>query len=147
MRKEVVYDNSRISTLTDITPSLYYLLGHRPVVANPMFGRPLFMQTKEELQSYKRDDVFFASDARAVFGLLEDHGRFFYATYDTPYPGYDPPVTSMLFDLSNDPKAVHNIVTDSLKKQYDREVIEHLHAIGDFYGYKPGVGSLLASTP
>lgn len=140
IKKEVVYDNSRISTLTDITPSLYYLLGHRPVVANPMFGRPLFMQTKEELQSYKRDDVFFASDARAVFGLLEDHGRYFYATYDTP-------AMSMLFDLDNDPKGVHNIINESLKKQYDREVIEHLHAIGDFYGYKPGVGSLLASAP
>ena len=140
MRKKVVYDNSRISTLTDITPSLYYLLDHRPVIANPMFGRPLFMQTKEELQSYKRNDVFFASDARAVFGLLEDHGRYFYATYDTP-------AMSMLFDLQNDPKGVHNIINESLKKEYDREVIEHLHAIGDFYGYKPGVGSLLASAP
>lgn len=140
MAKDVVYNNGRISTLTDITPSLYYLLGHRPVVANPMFGRPLFMQTKEELQSYKRDDVFFASDARAVFGLLEDHGRYFYAAYDTP-------AMSMLFDLESDPKGVHNIINESLKKQYDREVIEHLHAIGDFYGYKPGVGSLLASAP
>ena len=61
------------------------------------------MQTKEELQSYKRNDVFFASDARAVFGLLEDHGRYFYATYDTP-------AMSMLFDLQNDPKGVHNII-------------------------------------
>lgn len=138
MKKNVLYDSTRISTLTDITPTLYYLLGHRPILHSPMFGRPLFMQTEEELQSYKRNDVFFASDVRAVFGLLEDHGRFFYAAYDSP-------AQSMLFDLTTDPQGTKNILTDNLKKQYDKEIIEHLQAIGDFYGYKPGISSLLAS--
>ena len=31
MREHLVYDDTRLSTLTDITPTLYYLLGHRPV--------------------------------------------------------------------------------------------------------------------
>jgi hypothetical protein len=139
IKKGVVYDNSRISTLTDIAPSLYYLLGHQSIVHNPLFGRPLFMGTEEELQSYERDDVFFASDARAAFGLLTDHGRFFYATYDSP-------PRSKLFDLEKDPLGIQDILTPDLKKQYDREVIEHLHTIADFYGYKPGVRSLLALT-
>lgn len=139
IRKNIVYDDTRISALTDITPSLYYLLGHRPVVANQIFGRPLFMQTAQEMQSYPREDLFFASDARAVFGLLEDHGRFFYATYDSP-------AASMLFDLDDDPIGTKNILTNVRKKQYDRQIIEHLHAIGDFYGYKPGVDSLLTSS-
>jgi arylsulfatase A-like enzyme len=138
MKKDVLYDADRITTLTDITPSLYYLLGHRPILHNPMFGRPLFAQTEEELKSYGRNDVFFASDVRAVFGLLEDHGRFFYAAYDSP-------AQSMLFDLAADPQGTKNILTEDLKKQYDQKIIEHLQAIGDFYGYKPGIGSLLAS--
>jgi len=138
LRKKLVYDNNRISALTDITPSLYYLLGHKPIVANPMFGRPLFAETLQELHSYKRDDLFLASDVRAVFGLLSENGRWFYTTYDSP-------AESMLFDLAHDPNATHNVVTEELKKQYDTRVIEHLQAIGDFYGYKPGVGSLLTS--
>lgn len=138
LRKKVVYDNDRISALTDITPSLYYLLGHRPIVANSMFGRPLFAETLQELHSYKRDELFLASDVRAVFGLLSENGRWFYTTYDSP-------AESMLFDLAHDPNGTHNVVTEELKKRYDTRVIEHLQAIGDFYGYKPGVGSLLAS--
>jgi arylsulfatase A-like enzyme len=36
MRGAVVYDESHLSALTDITPSLYYLLGHRPLRSNAL---------------------------------------------------------------------------------------------------------------
>ena len=138
MRRRVSYDDTDISALTDITPSLYYLLGHRPISSNPMFGHPLFVETKEEQKKYRRDELFLASDERAVYGLLTDNGRFLYATYDSP-------AQSFLFDLGHDPNAEHNVLTVSVKKQYDEEIIRQLNAIAEFYGYKPGVGSLLAA--
>jgi arylsulfatase A-like enzyme len=138
MRDRYVYDDSRISVLTDITPSLYYLLGHRPVEHNPLFGRPLFAETKEELESYRRGDLFVASDVRAVYGILAENGRYLYMTYDSP-------PNSLLFDLARDPNAEHSILTDTLKKHYDEQIIQQLQAVGDLYGYKPGVGSMLAS--
>jgi hypothetical protein len=139
MREHLVYDDSRLSTLTDITPTLYYLLGHRPVVQNALYGRPLFAETKQELDRYSRRDLLLASDVRAVYGILTADGRYLYTTYDSPAQSY-------LFDLASDPNAEHNILTPPLKQRYDEEIIEHLQAIGDFYGYKPGVGSLLASS-
>jgi arylsulfatase A-like enzyme len=139
MREQVVYDDSRLSTLTDIAPSLYYLLGHRPIRQNPLYGRPLFAETKQELESYKGKDLLLASDVRAVYGVLTADGRYLYTTYDSPAQSY-------LFDLTTDPNAEHSILTAPLKQRYDEEIIDHLHLIGDFYGYKPGVGSLLAST-
>jgi hypothetical protein len=138
MRRSVVYDETHLSTLTDITPSLYYLLGHRPIVANPLFGHPLFVETREELERYQRTRLFMASDERAVYGLLTDNGRFLYTTYDSP-------ARSFLFDLDHDPNAQHNLLTDSLQKTYGQQVIENLQMVGDFYGYRPGVSSLLAS--
>lgn len=138
MRKKVVYDDSRVSLLTDVTPTLYYLLGHRPIVENPLFGRPLFAETKNELQSYPRDEIFLASDVRAAYGILADNGRFLYFTYDSP-------PESFLYDLATDPNGERNVVTDAQKKHYDQHIIEHLQTVADFYGYKPGVGSLLAS--
>jgi arylsulfatase A-like enzyme len=138
MREHLVYDDTRISTLTDITPTLYYLLGHRPIAHNPLYGRPLFAETREELDRYPRRDLLLASDVRAVYGILTGDGRYLYTTYDSPAQSY-------LFDLAADPNAEHNILTPALKQRYDVEIIEHLHLIGDFYGYKPGVGSLLAS--
>lgn len=139
MREHLVYDDTRASTLTDITPTLYYLLGHRPIVQNPLYGRPLFAETKQELDRYPRKDLLFASDVRAVYGILTADQRYLYTTYDSPAESY-------LFDLAADPNAQHNILTPALKQRYDEEIIEHLHVIGDFYGYKPGVGSLLASS-
>ena len=138
MGDRFIYDDRRISTLTDLTPSLYYLVGHRPIVDNPLFGRPLFTETKEELEHYRRDEVFLASDARPVYGILAEKGRYLYTTYDSP-------ADSFLFDLARDPNAQHSILTNVLKAQYDERIIEHLQNIADFYGYKPSVGLLLAS--
>ena len=138
MREHLVYDDTRLSTLTDVTPTLYYLLGHRPVRKNPVYGRPLFAETKQELDSYPKRDLLLSSDVRAVYGILTADGRYLYTTYDSPAQSY-------LFDLAADPNAEHNILTSPLKQRYDEEIIEHLQTVGDFYGYKPGVGSLLAS--
>jgi hypothetical protein len=138
MREHVVYDDTRPSTLTDIAPTLYYLLGQRPIRHEPLYGRPLFAETRQELDSYREKDLVLASDVRAVYGILTADGQYLYTTYDSPAQSY-------LFDLRADPNAEHDILTPALKQHYDEEIIEHLHAIGDYYGYKPGVGSLLAS--
>jgi len=138
MQGKLVDGREQISTLTDIAPSLYYLLGHKPVKADPMYGHPLFAATRTEIANYRRSEVFFASDEIAVYGLLDQDGRYLYATYDSP-------AKSLLFDLANDPNAEHNILTASEKKQYDERIIDYLKMIGDFYGYKPGIGNLLAS--
>jgi arylsulfatase A-like enzyme len=138
MREHLVCDDTRLSTLTDVTPTLYYLLGHRPIVQNALYGRPLLAETKQELDSYPRKDLLLASDVRAVYGILTADQRYLYTTYDSPAQSY-------LFDLASDPNAEHNILTPPLKQRYDEEIIEHLHLVADFYGYKPGVGSLLAS--
>ena len=139
MQEHLVYDDRRLSTLTDIAPTLYYLLGHRPIAQNALYGRPLFAETKQELDRYPQRDLLLASDVRAVYGILTADGRYLYTTYDSPAQSY-------LFDLAADPNAEHNMLTPSLKQSYDEEIIEHLRVIGDFYGYKPGVASLLASS-
>ncbi|MGH9570618.1 MAG: sulfatase-like hydrolase/transferase, partial [Candidatus Angelobacter sp.] len=139
LREQTIYDESALSALTDITPSLYYLLGHRPLKASPMYGQSLFADNQKELEARRRHELFLASDEVAVYGLLEEGGRSMYATYDSPARSY-------LFDLERDPNAEHNILTDAAKKKYDQRIIDYLKMIANFYGYKPGVGSLLASS-
>jgi hypothetical protein len=138
MRSRFVYDDTRLSTLTDLTPTLYYLLGHRPIRQNPLYGRPLLAETKQEIDSYASHDFLLASDVRAVYGILSADGRYLYTTYDSPAQSY-------LFDLAADPNTEHSILTAPLKQRYDEEIIQQLHMVGDYYRYKPGVGSLLAS--
>lgn len=138
MQGKLVDEKEQIATLTDIAPSLYYLLGHQPVNVDPMYGHPLFAKTQKELASSRRNEIFFASDEAAVYGLLDQNGHYLYTTYDSP-------ARSFLFDLSSDPNAEHNILNAEAKKKYDERIIDYLKMIADFYGYKPGVGALLAS--
>lgn len=73
-----------------------------------------------------------------MYGILTAEERYFYATYDSPAQSY-------LFDLTQDPNGQHNILTEQLKQHYDEEIIEKIEEIGDFYGYKPGMRSLVAA--
>ncbi len=133
MRDKYVYDEGRLSTLTDIAPSLYYLLGHRPIEASPLVGRPMFLSNAKELLSYPRPDLLLASDSLAAYGILSGDGRWMYTTYDAPS-------RSMLFDLTQDPKAQHNVLTSELKKQYDDRILQYLQLLSKFYGYQPSGG-------
>ena len=138
MRGKLMYDADRIVTLTDLTPTLYYLLGHRPIVANPLFGRPLFARSEKGLMASAHGDLLFASDERAAYGILARNGRFLYTTYDSP-------ARSFLFDLARDPNAQQSVLTPELKRRYDQQIVDSLKMIADFYGYKPGIYSLLAA--
>jgi arylsulfatase A-like enzyme len=130
MREHLVWDENRVATLTDIAPSLYYLLGHRPIQPNPIFGRPIFAASEQELHAYDRDHLLLASDARAAYGILSGDGRFMYTAYDSPR-------RSFLFDLASDPKGVHNVVTGKLQAQFDRQILEDLQSVATFYDFRP----------
>lgn len=133
MRGKFIYDENRMSTLTDIAPSLYYLLGHRPIKPIPLAGRPMFAESEEEFLDYPRPDLLLASDSIAAFGILSGDGRWMYTTYASPS-------RSMLFDLVQDPNAQHNVLTPELKKRYDGRILEYLQMISNFYGHQPTGG-------
>jgi len=130
LKRSVVYDENSLTSLIDITPSLYTLLGHGPIQKGPVFGRTMFAVNKEELQRYARSDLLLASDIRAAYGLVSGDVRFMYVTYDSPAKSY-------LFDLINDPQGAQNILTSDSKQKYDRRLIEYLQTIAEFYDYKP----------
>ena len=70
-------DLTRVSFLTDITPTLYALLGYKPADLGPLYGSPLFGRTADE--SFRRRDPFLlASSYGAVYGMLRHNGRFLY---------------------------------------------------------------------
>jgi arylsulfatase A-like enzyme len=134
MRKQLVYDENRLTALTDITPSLYYLLGHGPIRQGEVYGQPIVASSWSELRKYRRDRLLLASDARAAYGILSGDARFFYVTYDSP-------ALSMLFDLERDPTGVENIVTPQLAARYNEQILDELQSVAVFYGYKPDGGS------
>lgn len=137
LKSNLHYDANSLTALTDIAPSLYYLLGHRPIRSSPLFGLPFIAQSAQELETSRHHELFLASDTRAAYGILDHDGRYFYATYDRP-------VQSYLYDLANDPLGTHDVLTAQAKRNYDDRILDYLTLVARFYGYKPGLESMLA---
>jgi hypothetical protein len=70
-------DLSRVSFTTDITPTLYALLGYQPRDLGPLYGTPLFGRTPDE-HARRRDPFLLSSSYGAVYGMLRHNGRALY---------------------------------------------------------------------
>jgi membrane-anchored protein YejM (alkaline phosphatase superfamily) len=126
MRSGLNQDPDAVAFLTDIAPSLYYLLGHRPIQDLPVFGRPLFTEKTEDQNRYRRADYLVASSYAAVYGILTANGSRLYiadAANQTEYA----------FDLFGAAKRVP--LSDSTRSAYRQRIRDHIFAINQFYGY------------
>lgn len=130
MREKLVWDTQQIAFNVDITPSLYYLLGHPPAVKNELFGRPLFTQTREEQAGAVRSEYLIASSYAPVYGILGDDGRSLFIVDAVNRRNY-------FYNLTNDPEGVHNRVTPQIFEQNESVIRQGVTLIDRFYGYTP----------
>ncbi len=70
LRSKVKWDEQEFTFLTDIAPSLFYLLGHRPILNTPLTGRPLFTYSLDEQKPYLKDHYLLGASYGSVFGVL-----------------------------------------------------------------------------
>ncbi len=114
--------------LTDITPSLYYLLGHRNLRKGEFFGRPLFTETAEEQNHYAQRFHLMMSSYDAIFGILDEQNQ-------TLYMADALDDNQALYNLTQDPYGLDNILDPPSQKKFEqltRSSIERLEAL---YGY------------
>jgi len=78
LRDRVKSDPHQVSFSTDLTPTLYALLGHPPADLGPLFGSPLFVPAGSTVPSRARQSYLLASSYGAVYALLSDNGRRLY---------------------------------------------------------------------
>lgn len=127
-------DPTQAAFLTDITPTLYYLLGHRPLLSDPVLGRPLFTATRAEQDRYRRDHLLIASSYGAVWGILTGDGNTLYVSDAVNFKDH-------CFALGEGPGATRRDVSPELKQRYDRWILQELDHLNAFYSFKPGKGS------
>jgi hypothetical protein len=125
MRRTMFYDAAAVSFSTDITPSLYRLLGHAPIVSHPMFGRPLFTATEKEQQQYFRDSYLVASSYGAVYGILKDNGRWLYIADGVNQKDY-------LFDL-RDANGLPRPIDGTIRVGYEGLIRAQMLTINSFF--------------
>ena len=77
-------DLARVSFSTDITPTVYALLGESPLVEGPrgtrdlLMGSPLLVDPSADLSWRRREAYLVASSYGPVYGLLAGNGRRLY---------------------------------------------------------------------
>jgi len=122
-------DPDALSFNSDITPSLYYLLGHRPIQNSELLGKPLFAEHREELYAYRHDNYLVSSSYAAVYGILSGEGRFLY-TADAVN------LKESWFDLSEAQPSARS-ATSSMRVTYEKMICEKIELISRLYKFPP----------
>jgi len=130
MRAQLDWDPKAVSFLTDITPSLYYLLGHRPLRRDPVFGRPLFVakDDRETPRTPARDEEVLTSSYGPVYAVLSDGGRSLWISDGVNY-------NDMQFDLAPDGTATQRSVSPATKREREQQIRDQVGELNRFYRF------------
>jgi len=126
MQRGLSSDLKAVAFTTDITPTLYYLLGRRPIARNPIIGRPLITATEKEHDEYLQKSYLLVSSYGPVYGILGDEGRSLFIADAVNR-------TSYFFNLADDPKATRNKLTAPIQSENEKLIREMIESINQFY--------------
>ncbi len=122
-------DTNEIAFNTDITPTLYYLLGHRPIVADPLFGRPLFTEAASEQEPYKQQHFLVEASYSPVFGVLYENGTQYFVEDESQR-------VESYFDLLADPHANLDILNKKRRLLGEQDIRQDLHFIDSRFDFQ-----------
>jgi arylsulfatase A-like enzyme len=128
IRDNYYYDTSKLIFTIDITPTLYYLLGHRPIRNDEVLGRPMITESREESLPYERSTYLLASSYAPNYGMIDGQGQTFFSFDDGKH-------TQALYDLASDPHGDRNLLTPEVAKSDDQAIHNHIAQISRAYNF------------
>lgn len=121
-------DTAALAFTTDITPTLYAMLGHSPEPPGPMFGRPLFWQNGETPPRRVADGHLIASSYGSVYGWLTGEGRRLYVADGVDFRDYR-------FDLDGSPTGQPRQVGADDRRMGQQAIRDAVEDIAKFYRF------------
>jgi hypothetical protein len=129
IRQSLFINPKALAFSTDITPSLYYLTGHKPLNRGEMFGRPLFTEMQGDQKEWHHDNYLVVSSYGPVYGILDGDGRELTVFDAVNYKDYS-------FDLSSF-LGGQEALTSSTRAAMTKLVRQKVLALDTFYGFTP----------
>jgi hypothetical protein len=123
-------DTSTPVFTTDLTPTLYMLLGHEPHQPPPFFGRPLFHRQGSVPPPFPAEPQLVASGYGSVYGTLLDNARRLYI-----FDAID--LREYLYELDGTGPGRSLTATDEDRVRSQRAIRSTVEAIAAHYGYHP----------
>jgi hypothetical protein len=129
MRERLTTDLARLTFSTDITPTLYGLLGHTFPVDGPLAGAPLFVDRAATLADRRRSAELVTSSYASTYGLLRRNGRFLYVSdlYERK---------EFAFDLGPQPLGAARFVDETERRLNRRLIRERVDAVARVYAVR-----------
>jgi hypothetical protein len=121
--RRVRVDASAVAFTTDITPSLYQLLGQVPLATNGVYGRSLFATSND---TRAQDSYLLASSYAPVYGLLMSNGHLLYVADGVNY-------TDAAYEIGSDGASAQIMVTPELRKKGQQGISNQVNEIAHFY--------------
>jgi hypothetical protein len=115
---------------SDITPSLYYMLGHKPTLKEPFYGRTLFTESLDEQKPAMQDSYIIAASYAAVWGVLGDNGRSLYVADAVNYK-------DSIFSISESGASGAGYLGSSQKTAAEDLIRKGIEGINSFYKFAP----------
>jgi hypothetical protein len=129
LRSRWSWDEQRVAFTTDITPTLYRLLGHEPHAPAGFFGEPLAQPAGAPLPPPA--DRMVAASYGAVYGALLDGGRSYYV-FDAIA------MREMAFSIADDASPGAAVrVTGEIRQRGLSVIRRTVEDISSFYRYSP----------
>jgi hypothetical protein len=126
LASDFVADVHRVSFTVDVTPTVYTLLGQKPVTREPMQGSPLFVPSAGDLTDRRTSQFLVASSYGPSYGLLSDNGSRLYIADGINGREYE-------FDLTVPAAGRPLALTDDQRAAARRMVEEQIDAIASTY--------------
>lgn len=124
MQSSGVAATTDVAFLTDVTPSLYQLLGQGPIRKEDIFGKTLFAPDAASLAASRRDDWLVAASYAPIYGILH-RGRELYVSDAVQYREF-------LYDLSGGASKSVSLGANT-KHAYQELIRQKIQAIRAFY--------------
>lgn len=129
IRNSLYVNPKGLAFSTDLTPTLYYLTGHKPANRGEIFGMPLFVERPDEQAGFRRRSYLIASSYGAVYGILSSDGSNLTVFDAVNYKDYSFDVGSMFGGQSG--------ISTSGREAAVKLVRQKIQEIDQFYGFKP----------
>jgi arylsulfatase A-like enzyme len=136
LRGQVSADLGRVSFSTDITPTLYSLLGEPPAVhahagaRASLIGAPLIVSRTADLPSRRQASFLVASSYGPVYGIIDRNGRHLYLADGVESREY-------AYDLGADGLDVRTGVTDAERTRYRQSIRAQIAELAAWYRFTP----------
>ncbi len=129
VRERLTADVDAASYSTDITPSLYALLGYTLTPTEFPLGRSLFVPPGTDVSWRRREPALVASSYGAVYGVLRDNGQSLYIADGVNVRDY-------AYDLHG-LKPLRTGVTPDARRENRAFIREHVGALASMYHFTP----------